>query len=89
MTNNKTTFTDKELMKVRIATTVLRKAFIKEDTAWKACGKRDTMGIYRFLTGRNSHTMSHLFERFKKSIAMITLYGEYQIETTRKLQRAA
>jgi hypothetical protein len=41
------------------------------------------MGIYRFLTGRNSHTMNHLFEKLKKSIATIIAYGEYEIEQAR------
>lgn len=78
--NNKKTFTEQE---VQEATTEIRTAFIGVDSTWNACGKEDSMGIYRFLTGRNSHTMSHLFEKLKKSITTIIAYGEYEIEQAR------
>ena len=80
MNTEKTPITEQE---AKEAATELRTAFIGVDPAWHACGKEDCMGIYRFLTGTNSYTMRHLFEKLKKAIATIIAYGEYEIEQAR------
>jgi len=80
MTNIETTFTEQE---VKESMAEIRTTFIGVDPVWKACGENDFMGMYRFLTGRNNHTMSHLFEKLKKAIATIISYGEREIEKAR------
>jgi hypothetical protein len=83
MANTETTLTNEKSRKVKAATTRLRNAFIKVDSRWNACGKEDSMGIYRFLTGKYGHTMEHLFKRFEGSIATIKTYGEREVENAR------
>ena len=86
MTNTDRIITEQE---VKTAMTTIRKKFITIDTRWNACGTEDYMGMYRFLTGRNSHTMSEAFEVLKDEITIIKIYGKGEIEKARKLSIAA
>jgi hypothetical protein len=79
----------KELQKVHTAMTTLRSRFIEIDPMWNNCGEKDYMGMYRFLTGPRSYTMSHVFGEFTKEIAIIKAYGEKKIAEYMKNSVAA
>jgi len=79
----------REEQKAQKALTKLRERFIEIDSMWNNCGKEDCMGMYRFLTGRRSYTMSHVFGELEKEIAIIKAYGEKKIADYAKLAVAA
>ena len=49
--------------------------FREKDPKW-VCSEHDFFGMYRFLTGKYSHTMKEFFEELADEIALIKNYVE-------------